>query len=85
MLKSLRDAVASKLDKEPLAQVIASVKETGAAAKTLLANERILEQLEKIGVAPLSKVVALEERVAKLEAELATLRTAVRTTTAGQA
>ncbi len=74
MLKSLKEAVTSKLDPEALLQVLASVKETGAAAKTLLANDRILEQLEKVGVAPASKVTALEERVAKLEAELEALR-----------
>ena len=54
--------------------VLEQVKETGAAARMMLADSKILEQLEKIGVAPLSRVEELEARLSRLEAELAALR-----------
>ena len=73
VLNLLKDAV-GKIDKESLSQVLESVKETGAAARTLLANEKVSEHLEKLGIAPMSRVHALEERIEKLEAELAELR-----------
>ncbi len=84
MLKSLKDAV-SKLDKESLTQVLESVKETGAAARTLLTQEKVTEQFEKLGVAPLSKVTALEARVSQLETELEAIRQELRDSRSSQA